>query len=161
VLQLANGKSTNLWAEQRMYWIHGIGLWWYQWMNSANNVLCFSWIILDLICMKLFGKVCKERREILHNSAPFDSCISRFDHHDVVVTAKKTYWPTGIFKRQNHFLFCQLYVQCIRESIQTPWLFPHFVMLQPYSKMDEMICSPHKPTHNTPMHCMFVWMFLQ
>jgi hypothetical protein len=24
------------------------------------------------------------------------------------------------------------------ESIQTPWLFPHFVTLQPYSKMDQM-----------------------
>jgi hypothetical protein len=33
------------------------------------------------------------------------------------------------------------------ESIQTPWL-PHFVTLQPYSKMDSIVFSPHQSTHN-------------
>ena len=28
------------------------------------------------------------------------------------------------------------------ESIQTPWLFPHFVMLQPYSKLDSIAFCP-------------------
>ena len=36
------------------------------------------------------------------------------------------------------------------ESIHTPSLFPHFVTLQPYSKMDEIKTIPHQYTHTIP-----------
>ena len=38
-------------------------------------------------------------------------------------------------------------VRVLSESIQTPWLFPHFVTLQPYSKMDSIVCFFHQSTH--------------
>ena len=42
------------------------------------------------------------------------------------------------------------HIQCIWESIQTPLLFPHFVMLQPYSKMDSVDFVPRQSPHNSP-----------
>ena len=36
------------------------------------------------------------------------------------------------------------------ESIQTLSLFPHFVTLQPYSKIDQIYIFPHQSTHNSP-----------
>ena len=39
-----------------------------------------------------------------------------------------------------------------KKSRKTPLLFPHFVTLQPYFKMDEIVCFfiSHQTTHNTP-----------
>ena len=50
---------------------------------------------------------------------------------------------------------CYHYVTCHTntvpwESIQTPWLVQHFVALQPCSKIDTIIFSPHQSTHNSP-----------
>jgi hypothetical protein len=44
-----------------------------------------------------------------------------------------------------------MYIQCIREIIQTSSLFPHFATLQPYSKIDQIklfLINLHTIAHN-------------
>ena len=44
-----------------------------------------------------------------------------------------------------------LHIQCLRKASR-PWLFPRFVMLQPYSKMDKIVFSLINPQVDTMQH---------
>jgi hypothetical protein len=53
------------------------------------------------------------------------------------------------------FCACMYSVQCILESIQTPWLITHFVRLQPYSKMHDI------NLHTIPIMTKQKWVFIK
>ena len=66
---------------------------------------------------------------------------------------RQGYRESLIFKVQTaggcFTLLASMGIRCIQESIQTAWLFPHFVRLQPYSKCDEIVYFPtHQSTTN-------------
>jgi hypothetical protein len=86
--------------------------------------------------------------KITSKSAPNDLHFGNL--FQIIPTHNWEIYRIQMSARFKMIVLARYYVQCIRKVFPTPSLFPQFVTLQPYSKIDKKIyIHPHQSSHNT------------